>query len=425
MPNPNKENGQNKQNETIPLFEKHRPKKISEVKGQDIAIDKIKAYIHSFEKGISKKKAVLLFGPAGTGKTTLAHVFANEMDYEIFELNASDLRNRAKLDEVLKPSTLQHSLFKKGKIILVDEVDGVTSTEYGGLAELIALIEKTKFPIIITCNDVWQNKFSLLRSKCELIQIKELPYPVVLEIIKTIAKLENAFIPENIIKEISAKSRGDLRAALNDLQTVINLKSAEVMEEQIHLREKSQSIFEAIKEVLKIRTNEKTIEAFENVDMDIDQIILWLEENIPAEYRGEDLAKAFQALSKADVFKGRIHRQQYWHFLIYENFFLTAGVSAAKGLKSFAAKFTKYNPPQRILKIWMANQRNARKKAVAFKLAELTHTSKKRALRDFNILALITTQEEMKEMQLDEEQISFLNERKNEILSEIKSAKKF
>ena len=108
---------------------------------------------------------MFLHGPAGVGKTTLALTLAKENDYEIFELNASDLRNRKNLEAVLKPSTLQQSLFSKGKIILVDEVDGVTKTDYGGLPELIALIEKTKFPIIISANDAWQKKFSLLRRK--------------------------------------------------------------------------------------------------------------------------------------------------------------------------------------------------------------------------------------------------------------------
>jgi len=408
------------QNEKIPLFEKYRPKRISEIRGQDLAAEKIKIFLSSFEKGISKKKAILLYGPAGTGKTTLAHAFANDLNHEIFELNASDLRNRAKLDEILKPSTLQHSLFKKGKIILVDEVDGVTSTEYGGVAELIALIEKTKFPIIITCNDIWQNKFSLLRSKSELVPIKELPYTLVVDILRNISKLENRIVPENIIKEISAKSRGDLRAALNDLQSIIYLENEELMEEQISLREKSQDVFNSLKELFKLRTNEKTLEIFDNVDLEMDQIILWIEENIPQEYRGEELAKAYDALSKADVFRGRIHRQQYWHFLTYENFFITAGISAAKGYKTLQQRFTKYNPPQRILKIWMANQRNAKKKAISAKLAELTHTSKNRAVRDFNILALITSESEMKEMQLDEEQIQYLQEKKQELLANLK-----
>lgn len=403
-------------NKTIPLFEKYRPKKFSDIKGQDVAIDKLKAFISSFEKGIAKKKAILFHGPAGTGKTTLAHVLASELGYEIFELNASDLRNRQKLDEVLKPSTLQKSLFSKGKIILIDEVDGVTTTEYGGLPELVVILEKSKFPIIITCNDIWQNKFSLIRTKCELVGLKEISYSAVLDLIRSIAKLENRPVNENVFKEIAAKSRGDLRAALNDLQSIIHSEQSAIMQEEIGLREKAQDIFNALKEVFKLRTNDKTLETFNSVEMDMDQIKLWIEENIPAEYRGESLAKAFDALSRADIFKGRIHRQQHWHFLVYENFFLTAGISAAKGARSLPDRFTRYNPPKRILKIWMINQKNAKKKSIAGKFAELSHTSKKRAQKDFAFISLIFNDNLAKQMDLSEEELEYINEKKAEVL---------
>jgi replication factor C large subunit len=405
---------------TIPLSEKYRPKKLSEIKGQDIAIDRLKVFINSFNKGISKKNAILFHGPAGTGKTAIAHAIANDLNYEIFELNASDLRNRQKLDEILKPSTQQHSLFGKGKIILVDEVDGVTSTEYGGLAELILLIEKTKFPLIVTCNDVWQNKFSLLRQKCELVPLKEVPYETTLELVTKISKLEGKEIPGAVLKEISAKSRGDLRAALNDLQSILHIKDFKAYEEELDLREKSQSIFNALKEVLKLRAHQETVEAYDNVEMELDQISLWLEENIPVDYKGEDLARAFEALSKADIFKGRIHRQQYWHFMTYENFFLTAGVSAAKGSKNFSQRFSKYNTPKRILKIWLISQRDAKKKSIAAKFAELTHTSKKKAMRDFNILSIIMDNQAISSINLSDQEQEYLTEKKQEVLSEIK-----
>ncbi|MBM3247357.1 replication factor C large subunit [Candidatus Pacearchaeota archaeon] len=397
----------------IPLFEKYRPRKFIEVKGQEIPVDKIKAFLSNFNKDLTKKKAILLYGPAGTGKTTLAIVAAQELGFELFELNASDLRNRKKLDEVLKPSTEQLSLFNKGKIILVDEVDGVTSTLYGGIAELIALIEKTKFPMIITCNDIWQTKFNLLRTKCEMVGMKEVPYNVTLDIIKEVCKKENKFITEDLIKEISAKARGDLRAALNDLQSVMNIQGMTL--EEISIREKSQDIFNALKELFKIRTNQNTLEIYNNVDLELDQISLWVEENIPKEYRGEELAKAFDALSKADLFKGRIYKQQYWHFLVYQNFFLSAGISSAKGAKNLSPRFTKYNPPSRILKIWMANQRNAKKKAIAMKYAELTHTNKNRAMRDFNLIALMIDDNAIRLMQLEEPEIEFLKEKQQEL----------
>jgi replication factor C large subunit len=406
---------------TIPLSEKYRPKKFSDIKGQEIVVDRLRSFVSSFNMGASKKKAMLLHGSAGVGKTTLAHVLASELGYEIFELNASDLRNRLKLEEIMKPSVQQQSLFAKGKIILIDEVDGVTATEYGGLAELILLIEKTKHPVILTCNDVWQHKFSLLRQKCEVVGLKDLTYNIIFDLLVKITKLEGKRTPEDLLKEIAAKSRGDIRAALNDLQSIINIEDFELAREEIHLREKTQSVFNSLKEIFQLRVNSDTLEAYNNVDLEIDQIMLWLEENLPLEYGGEELAKAVNALSRADVFKGRIHRQQYWHFLTYQNFFMTAGIAAAKGDKNLVNRFTKYNPPKRILKIWMANQRNAKKKSIAGKLAELTHTSTKRALRDFSILALITDNKTISSLNLSDQEQEYLIEKKQEEMDEIKT----
>ena len=169
---------------TLPLIEKYRAKTLLEIKGQDMAIQEVKTFFKTFPR----KKALILSGPAGTGKTSLTIAFAKEFNMELFELNASDLRNRAKLEEILRPATEQHSLFNKGKIILMDEADGITASDRGGLPELIAVIEKTHFPIIITANDIWQQKFSLLRQKCQHVSMKELKDPIVLEILKEVLK---------------------------------------------------------------------------------------------------------------------------------------------------------------------------------------------------------------------------------------------
>ena len=354
---------------------------------------------------------MILYGPAGTGKTTLAHVLANENELELFELNASDLRNRKKLEEIMKPSTLQSSLFAKGKIILVDEVDGVTATDRGGLPELIALMEKTKFPIIITANDIWQQKFSLLRRKAELVQLKDLDYVIVFDILKNIILKEQKQVDETLIRGIAAKSKGDLRAAINDLQSVIHTEIGEITGENISEREKAQDIFNILKNIFKLKTSKQTIEAYDNSDLSLDQITLWVEKNIPKEYRGEELYKAYESLSKADVFKGRIYKQQHWRFLVYQSFFLSAGISSSKQYKD-PNSFTKYERPTRILKIWMANQKNAKKKSIAAKYAEYSHISKKRALREFFLIALIIDNKTMNKLELSEPEKEFLIEYK-------------
>src|SRR3989344_6777457 len=93
------------------LAEKYRPLFYKDIIAQEKAVIAIKEFLKEFPK----KRALMLYGPAGTGKTSLAIATAKENNLEIFELNSSDLRNRAQLEERLKPATQQASLFKKGK----------------------------------------------------------------------------------------------------------------------------------------------------------------------------------------------------------------------------------------------------------------------------------------------------------------------
>ena len=81
------------------LCEKYRASCFIDIKGQDIAIDRIKAFVRNFPG----KKAIVLHGPPGTGKTSLAYALASEINAEILELNASDLRNREQIEKIIKP----------------------------------------------------------------------------------------------------------------------------------------------------------------------------------------------------------------------------------------------------------------------------------------------------------------------------------
>jgi replication factor C large subunit len=349
------------------------------------------------------------------------------------------LRNRLKLEEVLKPAMEQQSLFKKGKIIFMDEADGITASDRGGLPELIYLIEKTYFPVIITANDIWQKKFSPLRQKCRVIEVKELDKKTISEIIEDILKKENKKINNETIELIIEKSRGDARAAINDLQSVfisgeealISKVEKEVIldtettiegikeeekEEKVSIseREKQDTIFNAMKKVFQSETNEKILSVYDNVNMDLGEIALWIEENIPMEYKDKALAQAYNSLSKSDVFKGRIYRQQYWRFLVYENFFLSAGISSATKTKH--SKFVRYNRPNRILKIWLSNQKNAKKKSIAIKYAKYTHTSKKRALKDDFLIPFILNETVQEKLKLDEKERKYLEDKRAAII---------
>jgi len=389
-----------------PWIEKHRPSNFKQIKGQNEAIERVKDFIENFSK--QKKKAVLLYGPPGIGKTTLAHVCAKETNCEIFELNASDFRNKEKLEQVLKPAIEQKSLTNENKIILVDEADGLTSVDRGGASELLSLIEETNFPIIITANDGWAKKLSDIRKKVEMIELKELKYNEIKEVLSEILKREKTDLDIDLISKIAIGSRGDLRAAINDLQSISKVENPSQF--LFDERNKETSIFNTMKLIFKNAPSNEMLGLFDSVNMSMDDILLWFEENIPVEYKGKELVRAIDLLSKADIFKGRIYKQQYWRFLVYQNIFLSYGISSSK--KNTNSKFTAYKKPMRILKMWMHNQKSINKKSISKKYAELVHVGEKRAMHEFPIIKQIINSNEniAKELKLSDDEINYLKE---------------
>src|SRR3989344_4478067 len=379
--------------------EKYRAKKYSELVGQAKAIEEIKSFLIQFPK----KKGLILHGPAGTGKTSLEVATATENNLEILELNSSDLRNRLKLEQILKPASEQSSLFKKSKVLLMDEVDGVTGTDIGGVQELIRILEITNYPIIMTCNDLWQTKLSSLRSKCKLVEMKALNFQEILDLLKKVSEKEGIKTTPEFLKQISIKSQGDVRAALNDLQSYS--RGEDLLVDAEEKRDVEENIFNILRRIFKERSDFLNI--FDNSSMSLDEILLWIEENIPKEYKNEALAKAYHALGNADIFRGRIYKNQYWHFLTYQNIFQSAGVSFAK--LSPSTGFTSYERPKRVLKIWLHNQKTEKKKTISKKYARLAHCSTKRIMKDFNLIKPILQKPGVqKQLDLSEEEMEFL-----------------
>jgi len=375
------------------LAEKYRAKSYDEIVGQELAKSTIKEFLKEFPK----KKALILHGPAGTGKTALAFAAAKANSLEILELNASDLRNRAQLEERLKPAAEQKALFHKGKILLMDEVDGVTGTDRGGIPELVKIISTTRFPIIMTCNDVWQSKLSPVRAKSKLAELKPLPAQTIAQLLKEICIKEG--IKENpyFLNQIAIKSQGDVRAAYNDLQSYSTGEN--ILVDTTEKRDSEQSIFNILRRLFKERSD--FLDLFDKTELS-------LEENIPKEYHNQALAKAYEALGNADVFRGRIYKNQSWRFLIYQNAFQSAGVSYAKPAP--LSGFTKYERPKRILKIWLNNQKTAKKKTISKKYASFVHCSTKRVMRDFALLKPILKQPSIQnKLRFSEEEIDFVS----------------
>jgi replication factor C large subunit len=151
---------------------KHKPKNLDEYVDQKDALDQFLKWIERWRHG----KALLFHGPPGTGKTALVEAYCQEKGLDLIQLNASDYRSAAQIKEVLGSSVQQSSLFKRGKIFMIDEIDGLAGREdKGGVREIISIIKKSSYPVILTANDPWNKRLRSLRQYCQLVQFKKIP----------------------------------------------------------------------------------------------------------------------------------------------------------------------------------------------------------------------------------------------------------
>jgi replication factor C large subunit len=360
---------------------KHTPKKASDVVGQKPQVESIKKHIENFKRG---KKPLFLYGGIGNGKTSSVYAIANDLGLELMEINASDTRNAEAVTTLLSGVLNQGSLFGSSKIILVDEVDGLSGMkDRGGLQALLKLIPNSRYPLIMIAQDAYNDKLKDLRKESELVEFAQLTHEDIHVLLKAICEKEKIKFDDEALSQLSRICGGDARAAINDLQTISapGGKLTLEMVNDLGDRNTTKKIEESLKRVFKTTDPDVALGAFDEIDEDIDKVFLWVEENIPKEYlKPEHLSNAFENLSLADVFYGRIRRWQYYRFYVYCYSLMSAGIALSKD-KKYSSNI-QYKPTSRLLKIWIYNNANAKKKSISQKIAAATHTSTKRAYRD-------------------------------------------
>ncbi len=392
--------------------DKYKPKNISEVKFQDKVINTVKDFIENYKK--QKKKALIVYGSTGTGKTSSIYAIAAELGLEIIEVNASDVRNAEQINLRLGNAIKQHSLFSKGKVILVDEIDGLSGMkDRGGVAALTKLLADSTFPIILTAEDPFNRKFSSIKRKALLVKYESADVTQLKDLLKSICKKEKITADDTSLMMLARRTGGDVRAAITDLQILsYNKKLKKEDIEALDDRKQTESIKQALVKIFKTKKPEIALASFDNINENFDEFFLWLDENISKEYKDiEDLEKAYDALSLADVYRGRIRRWQHWRYLVYMKDLLTAGIALAK--KEKYQDFTEYKETSRLLKIWIANAKNMKRKAIAEKWAFFTHISSKRAFKDIFFLKNMFKNKDMKkaitkQLDLEKEEIEWL-----------------
>ena len=385
--------------------EKYRPKSLDEVVGNEHAIIELTKWASEWNNKIPKKRAVILSGRPGTGKTSSALALANDFGWTVIELNASDARNASRIKNVATYGAMNETFSDDGsfisshsggkKLIILDEADNLyekaaTSekdsndlSDRGGKKAIIETIKVTGQPIVLIVNDYYgltKGAGEAFKKMCKLIKFFDPYSSQIFNLLRRICIKEGINADQHVLKTIADRCKGDIRSAINDLQSLC-VNRTQVDSKFLNVlgyRDRERDIFNALREVFKTR-NIKTIrENMTHLDADPKLVMLWINENLPKEYIDKnDLAKGYSALSKADIFLGRTNRRQNYSLWSYACDIMNGGVATSK---THNYPNDSYNFPT-----WLRARKGIRtgldvRNQIVEKLSKICHNSNKKGM---------------------------------------------
>lgn len=393
------------------LYLKHAPKKLDDLAGNDESRMQIRRWVLDWLRS-KKHRPLLIHGPVGTGKTTVAYALKNEYELELIQMSASDLRDKENIERVFSNAITAGSLSGKQKILLIDDVDAFQKADSGGIAAIAKLLRTNSCPIILTAVDIWDKKLAGIRNECELAPFKRVTKTSVAKVLARINESESLDASEELISRIAESSNGDVRSAINDLQSRL-----------LGGRDREKDIFENVRAIFKATTYmEAKKVTYGGIDYGL--LKLWIDENIPAEYETElDIARAYYYLSRADLFEGRI-RNSYWGYLKYSFDLISAGVALAK--EKPYRKFTKYQFPKYLKEMGATVARRAMLKEIGKKIGAKVHANRKDALTYLHLIRHWSETDQDRIVDLygfEEEELAFILETTVESIKKTGKAK--
>lgn len=292
--------------------EKYRPRTISEMVGNEESRSEIMEWVAKWKKGT---KPLLLVGPPGIGKTTIAFLIAKQFGYDMIGLNASDVRSKSRINEILTPVLGNVSVLGT-PMIFVDEVDGIHGRgDYGGAAALVEILKESTMPIILAANNDTLEKMKNIKKTVKTISFKKIPPRLLRVYLENILKKENTKLsPGSLIKVID-KSRGDIRSMINLAQSFVTgfNPQTENSFETINVEDGINSFFKSNSfEEARIILYSMQIDPREKINAFYSSIVTSNLDNTT-------MAKYLEIISKADMLYGKIIRTQNWRLLRYLN----------------------------------------------------------------------------------------------------------
>jgi replication factor C large subunit len=370
--------------------EKYRPKRLAEIVGNPSAIKALADWAEAWGSEGMKKKGALLVGRPGIGKTTAAHALALERGWSVIELNASDQRNADSIRDVATRGAVYETFTRDGefrsaakgerKLIILDEADNVSGhQDHGGYRAMVELVRETRQPVVLVANDYYEmrRKAPALESLCLVLKFEAPRQLSIAKRLMDIAEKEGMAASKAVVDSISANCGGDMRSAVNDLQTALtgtlpgaagdNLAALGARDEQI-------SPFDAVRKVISARDYKRARLATMDLDEEPGDFLTWMEHNVAAAFEAPaDIDSAYQSLARADLFVTRANRTKAYHLWVFANDMMTAGVAMSR--RAPLRPQFRYEFPSWIRQMGSSKGKRAIRRSLSMKLSSYTHSS--------------------------------------------------
>jgi replication factor C large subunit len=324
--------------------EKYRPKTVQEMVGNE---DARLVAIKWLAGWVSGSRPLLLVGPPGTGKTTLAHTLARQFDYDVVEMNASDIRNKEALQARITP-IFQNTVNLIGKKIMLflDEVDGISGREdTGGIDTLINLIKEPTVPVIMAANKK-SLKLTKLAKACKIVEFSPVPFELLMLFLDYVLQTEGVKLESDDKISIINNSRGDIRSLLNGAQsrtagysTVSNKDIVDVdIADAINGYFNTDTLDQAMQFIMRADASypDPRYRLISPEERRKDMLGALFSSIVSSGVEQKDLASLLNVLSRADIIVGRANASRQWHLLKYVNGLIATGLfekSRQRGIK--------------------------------------------------------------------------------------------
>jgi replication factor C large subunit len=392
--------------------EKYRPAHLADLVGNTTAVRQIAEWAKNWT---NKSRPLLIYGKPGIGKTSTAYALANDMNWEVIELNASDQRTAAVIERIAGAGSVTASLTGAvRKLVILDEADNLQgNADRGGAKAILECIRHAQQPMVLIANDLY-GLSPEIRARSEPVQFKAVPARSIAPRLKYLCAAEKIACSDAAIHAIADSAEGDIRSAVNMLYaSAIGRDTLD--DAQVHTSQKDErvSIFSLISALFGKTGDEELMRLSYDVDDTPETIEQWVEGSAHLIADPSAMDQAYRHLSRADEYLGYTYRRQYHTLWRYATAVMLLGVADAAGGKGI---HTRIMPPERWQKMSTAKRQKAIRLATLNKVSAMMHMPQN-TLREHYLgtISLLVEQDPAgyaRELSFDADQLNFfLNDR--------------